>query len=362
MPSALRYDRLLCGTILTLTFFGLVMVFSATTASSETTWTYIIKQGIAASIGLTAMRYLMFLDYRKLRQEKVVFAVLGVSVVLLVLAALLGTGANTRRFLRLWHFSLQPSELAKPALILFLAFYLEQRRERLGDWRTVAGLGFIIAVLSLLIYVGRDFGTMASLLVLAGVMLFVAGLPLRFIAPAAAALVPLLFFFVWRVPYRLQRLIAFRDPGADPLGSGFQILQSEIAVGSGGWFGQGWMAGKQKMHFLPEAHTDFIFALIGEELGLIGAVFVVLAFGVLLWRGLRAAIKAPNTFGCYLALGVTAMIIFQAMFNMGVVLALLPTKGMPLPFISYGGSAMITMLASAGVLLNVSRYADRHSL
>ncbi len=360
MPSALRYDRLLCATILALTFFGLVMVFSATTGRPQTTWTYVIKQSIAAAIGLGAMRYLMFFDYRRLRQEKVVFAVLGVSVVLLVLAALLGTGANTRRFLRLGHFSLQPSEFAKLALILFLAFYLEQRRERLGDWRTVAGLGFIITVLAGLIYYGRDFGTMASLIALAGSMLFVAGLPLRLIALAGAITAPLMFFFVWLEPYRRQRLIAFLNPEADPQGGGFQILQAEIAFGSGGWFGQGWMAGKQKMRFLPEAHTDFIFALIGEELGLIGTVLVVAAFGVLLWRGLRAAIGAPNPFGCYLALGVTAMILFQAMFNMGVVLALLPTKGMPLPFISYGGSAMITMLASAGVLLNVSRYADLH--
>ena len=234
MPSALRYDRLLCGTILTLTFFGLVMVFSATTASSETTWTYIIKQGIAASIGLTAMRYLMFLDYRKLRQEKVVFAVLGVSVVLLVLAALLGTGANTRRFLRLWHFSLQPSELAKPALILFLAFYLEQRRERLDDWRTVAGLGFIIAVLSLLIYVGRDFGTMASLLVLAGVMLFVAGLPLRFIAPAVAALAPLLFFFVLARAVPAPTLDRISRSGSRPAGQRF----SDSTVGDRGRLGR----------------------------------------------------------------------------------------------------------------------------
>lgn len=358
MPSPLGYDRVMCGTVLALMFFGLVMVFSATTAASETTWIYIIKQSIAAAIGLVAMRFLMFYDYRRLRQQKIVFGVLGVSVVLLVLAALLGTGANTRRFLRLWQFSLQPSELAKPALILFLAFYLEQRRERLNDWRTVAGAGFIIAALSLLIYAGRDFGTMASLIALAGVMLFVAGLPTRFVLMGSAALAVLTFFFVWMVPYRRERVLAFLYPENDPLGSGFQILQSQIAVGSGGWFGQGWMAGKQKMHFLPEAHTDFIFALIGEELGLIGAAIVVLAFGVLLWRGLRTAIKAPDTFGCYLALGVTAMIIFQAMFNMGVVLALLPTKGMPLPFISYGGSAMITMLASAGVLLNVSRYAD----
>lgn len=358
MPGALRYDRLLCGTILALMFFGLVMVFSATTAASQITWIYVIKQSVAAAGGLAAMRYLAFFDYRRLRQQKIVFGVLGVSVVLLVLAALLGTGANTRRFLRLGYLSLQPSELAKPALILFLAFYLEQRRENLGNWRTVAGAGFIIATLSLLIYAGRDFGTMFCLLALAGAMLCVAGLPLRFMVLAGTIIAPLMYFFVWLVPYRRQRLIAFLDPEADPLNSGFQILQSEIAFGSGGWFGQGWMAGKQKMHFLPEAHTDFIFALIGEELGLLGAVIVVLAFGVLLWRGLRAAVRAPNLFGCYLALGVTAMIIFQAMLNMGVVLALLPTKGMPLPFISYGGSAMVTMLASSGVLLNVSRCAD----
>jgi cell division protein FtsW len=151
--------------------------------------------------------------------------------------------------------------------------------------------------------------------------------------------------------------LIFLNPESDPQGAGFQVIQSKIAVGSGGWFGQGLMLGRQKMRFLPEAHTDFIFAVIGEELGLIGCFLVVLAFGVILWRGLEAARRAPDDFGAYLAAGATAMIVCQAMINIGVVLGMLPTKGMPLPFISYGGSSMIVSLAAAGLLLNVSQRA-----
>jgi cell division protein FtsW len=332
------------------------MVFSATVGGAYPSMKYIFKQCLAAAIGLAAMRLLMFVDYRQFRQTKTVFCVLGFSVILLGLALLGGQTASTRRFIRIGEASLQPSEFAKLALILFLAFYLERRGERMTDWRTLVGGGLILAVVCGLVLGGRDLGTVIAVLMITGVVWWVAGLKARFFALAAGLVVPLLAWAVWLEPYRLKRILIFLNPEADPLNAGFQILQSEIAVGTGGLLGQGLMQGKQKMFFLPEAHTDFIFAVICEEWGLIGALLVVIAFGVILWRGLLAAQRAPDAFGRYLATGITAMIVCQAMINLGVVLALLPTKGMPLPFISYGGTAMMTFLAASGVLLNVSQH------
>jgi len=190
------------------------------------------------------------------------------------------------------------------------------------------------------------------------VMFWVAGLRMMYFAQGIVAAIPLLALAVWIEPYRMQRLLVFLNPEADPKNAGFQIIQSQIAVGTGGLFGQGLMDGRQKMRFLPEAHTDFIFALICEELGFIAALLVVVAFGVLLWRGVAVSMRAPDRFGTYLAVGITAMIVCQALVNLGVVLALLPTKGMPLPFVSYGGSAMIMALAASGILLNVSQHAE----
>ncbi len=356
MPLLLRCDRVLIWTILALSMFGLMMVYSTTAASQQSNTLYIAKQLVASAIGFTAMYGLMFLDYRHLRSEWVVFAVLVVCIGLLVLAAVLGTGASTRRFLRLGLLSLQPSELAKPAVILFLAWYLERYRKELHRLPALIVPGAVIGLLSGLILIGKDFGTMACVAILAGTMLFLAGVPVRHLALCALPALPGIYYFVWQVQYRRARIFAFLDPYADPLGGGFQIIQSQIAVGSGGWTGQGWMAGKQKMRFLPEAHTDFIFAMVGEELGLIGAVLLVAAFGLFLWRGIRAAQGAPDLFGSHIAAGVTVMIVTQAMLNMGVVLGLLPTKGMPLPFISYGGSSLMTVLACSGVLLNISRF------
>ncbi len=356
MPLLLRCDRVLIWTILSLSMFGLMMVYSTTAASEQSSTLYISKQLVAALIGFGAMYALMFFDYRHLRNDKIVYAVLAVCIGLLVLAAALGSGANTRRFLRLGLISLQPSEIAKPAAILFLAWYLERKRDTLDRFSTLVVPGIVIGTLAGLIVIGKDFGTMACLAILAATMLFMAGAPVRHLAYCAVPAIPLLYVVVWQVQYRRDRIFAFLDPDADPLGSGFQILQSQIAVGSGGWIGQGWMAGKQKMYFLPEAHTDFIFAMVGEELGLIGASLLVIAYSLFLWRGVRAALGAPDLLGVYLAGGITVMVVTQAMLNMGVVLGLLPTKGMPLPFVSYGGSSLMTMLASTGVLLNISRF------
>jgi cell division protein FtsW len=358
MPRQLQYDRVLCYTVLILMFFGLLMVFSATTGAEDSSFRYIIRQGAAAICGLAIMRSLMFLDYHRLGAQKLVFVVLGLAIVLLVVVLFGAQVAHTNRVLRIGGVSVQPSELAKLALILFLAFFLSRRREQINTKRTLAGGALVLGVLSLLVVGGRDLGTAVVMLLIGGSMFWVAGLASRFFVWGAALVAPFLGAAILLEPYRIKRLLIFLNPESDPENAGFQILQSQIAVGSGGLFGQGLMEGKQKLHFLPEAHTDFIYAVICEELGLIMAVLVVLAFGVLLWRGVVAALRAPDPFGCYLAAGITAMIVCQAMINLGVVLALLPTKGMPLPFISYGGTAMIAALAASGVLLNVSQHAE----
>ena len=355
MPLVLRSDRVLIATVTSLVVFGLIMVYSTTAASGTVGSLYIMKQLIAAVLGFVAMYALMFVGRHRLREPEVVYGLLAVCAALLVVAAILGEGANTKRFLRVGVVSFQPSELAKPAIVLYLAHFLERRSTEIREMRTIARCGAVIAGICGLILLGRDFGSAASLLILAGVMLFVAGIPARWFLGGALAALPALYLLVWQEPYRRQRIFAFLEPEADPLGSGFQILQSQIAVGSGGLLGKGWMVGKQKMLFLPEAHTDFIFAMVGEEFGLIGTSLVLAGFAVLVWRGILCAHRASDRFSFFLATGVTAMIGTQAMLNMGVVLGLLPTKGMPLPFISYGGSSLIVFLASCGALLSVGR-------
>lgn len=358
MPRQLHYDRTLCLTVIGLTFFGLMMVFSVTTADADPSLRYILKQSVAAAIGLFLMRLLMFADYHEWRNQRVVFMAVGAAIILLIAAFAIGTGANTSRFLRFGWISFQPSEAAKLSLILFLAYHLEVYGDRLEELRSLGGGLLVLGALCLLVFGGRDLGTAISMCVIAAAALFAAGLDLRFFLLGGALATPLVALAVFFESYRFQRLMMFLNPESDPQGAGFQIIQSKIAVGSGGWFGEGLMLGRQKLRFLPEAHTDFIFAVIGEEIGLIGCLLVVAAFCLLLWRGVRTAVRAPDAFGRYLAIGATAMIVCQAMINMGVVLAMLPTKGMPLPFISYGGTAMITSLAAAGILLNVSQYSE----
>ncbi len=359
MPRALKYDRSICATVLVLMFFGLVMVFSVTTGGENASFGFIVRQAVAALLGLAAMRFLMFFDYHQLSTQRTVFIVLGAAMALLVVVLFSAPVANTNRFIRVpGLFSVQPSEFGKLALILFLAFFLDKHKDGMDDWRTLASGAFMTFILSALVVGGKDLGTAISFIVIAAVMFWVAGLGFRYFVKAALFVIPLVGLAIWLEPYRFKRILIFLDPESDPKNAGFQILQSQIAVGTGGLFGQGLMESKQKLRFLPEAHTDFIFAVICEELGLIAACLIVLAFGVILWRGVWVALRAPDRFGCYLATGITAMIVCQAMINLGVVLALLPTKGMPLPFISYGGNAMIAALASAGVLLNISQHVE----
>jgi cell division protein FtsW len=254
--------------------------------------------------------------------------------------------------------SLQPSELAKLALILFLAWRLQRDRDPDQGWqKTFIPCLVLSGFFVFLVMMQPDLGTAVSLAILAGSMLFVAGVRLRFLAGIAVLGLAVLLVLVPMKGYQMRRVTAFLDPASDPQGAGYQVRQSVISVGAGGETGRGLGEGRQKLFFLPYPYTDFVYAVIGEELGLIGTLAVMGAFLVLMWRGLRAAARAPDMFGCYLAAGTTIFLVAQAMINIGVALGMLPAKGLPLPFISYGGSSLVAGLAASGILLNVSQYS-----
>jgi cell division protein FtsW len=297
----------------------------------------------------------MKVDYHLYRSPLVVFSSLSAVIGLLVLAYFWTSAAHTHRWIHVPGFSLQPSEIGKIALIIFLAYLLERRKDAVNNLWTLLPVLTVVGVVSGLIVMEPDLGTAVMLLLVSACLLFAAGLDPKWFGLAALLSFPAFYLFVLRVPYRRDRIFGFLHPEDDPQGKGFHILQSLIAVGAGGVSGLGYMEGKQKLFYLPEAHTDFIFAVIGEELGLIGTLAILGLFGVFLWRGLLAAYGARDLFGFYLALGITLTVCLQAFLNMSVVLGMVPTKGIPLPFLSYGGSSAIVMLGAVGILLNVSQ-------
>ncbi len=363
MAKRVGVDKWLFGTVLLLVLFGLVMVFSASAVMAKATlgspYAYVSKQAIWALFGMIALFVLMRVDYRKYNNPKLIFPVMGVTG-LLLLAVFAMSGMNgAHRWVRIAGTTLQPSELAKPVIVLFLAWFLQTRIHAIEDIKET----ILPAVIPPLVYIGLilkepDLGTAlvcASVLML---MLYLAGLRVKWIVAAVVASAPLMYYMLFRVAFRRARMIVFINPDADPKGAGFHILQSLIAVGSGGIRGRGLMEGVQKLFYLPEPHTDFIFANICEELGLIGALCVLAAFCILGYRGLRAAFLSTDPFARFLAFGLTTAILVQAFFNISVVLALVPTKGIPLPLISSGGTSVFVTLACMGVLLNVTREID----
>lgn len=363
MAKRVSVDKWLFSSTLLLVFIGLVMVFSASAVMAGekfgSPYTFLIRQLVWAIAGVLAMVICMNIDYRKYKNPAFVYALLGVTVALLIAVFFLDRSHNTHRWIKFGAFSFQPSELAKPAIILFLAFWLETRIKTIADWKhTLLPAGIVTLVLTGLIVKQPDLGTGIACVAIAMSMLFVAGMEVKYIGYAVLGSILPLYFLLFRVAFRRKRMLAFLDPNADPLGTGFHMIQSLIAVATGGITGQGLMEGKQKLFYLPEPHTDFIFAVTSEELGLVGSTVVVLLFAIFLYRGLRAAVLTEDTFGRLLATGITAMVVVQAFFNVSVVLGLLPTKGIPLPFISYGGSSLFITLASVGVLLNITQQAD----
>ena len=367
MPRSLQPDRKLFGVTLALCLIGTVMVFSASAITAREVYgngyTFLLRQVLWLALGMAGMFWLMNTDYRKLRQPRVIFTALSATLVLLVAVFFLDRSHATHRWIRLGPLSLQPSELAKLVVIFYLAWFIAIRDKPKGlgindPLRSLAPvLGTLLLVVGLVL-AEPDMGTACMISLIAFTMLFVSGLSLRYVAGVAAAALPAIYLLIVRVPYRLLRVQTFFSPGSDPQGHGFQLLQSLIAVGSGGFTGVGLMESHQKLFFLPEAHTDFIFAVICEEIGFIGAVVVLALFAVYGWRGFVAAMKVPDQFGRLLAIGITTMVVGQALINLSVVLGLMPTKGIPLPFISYGGSSLLGMLLATGVLLNISQHAD----
>ena len=358
----LAVDKPLFATSVAMISFGLLMVYSASfydlQQSGGNGTELLLHQTIAAIVGLTAMVVALRVDYRLYQNRSlVVFATAGAAL-LLVLALLIGTGAGTHRWLIIGPLRVQPSEIGKLAIVLFLASYLTRKDDDINDWwNGLFPALTVVGTFALLILREPDLGTAAALVTVAAIMLTVAGLAWRYIIGFGTLVAAGAAVQIMNTGYQAKRIVAFMNPWGDPLDTGFQTVQSLIAVGTGGVGGLGLAAGKQKLLFLPQPHTDFIFAVIGEELGLIGAGLIVLGFMVIMWRGLRAAVMAPDKFGFYLGIGLTAALVMQALLNMSVVVNLVPITGIPLPLISYGGSSLVASCAAIGVLLNISQHS-----
>jgi cell division protein FtsW len=307
-------------------------------------------------LGLGAMMFALRLGYRRLEKLAAPLLLVSLALLMLVHVPALGRAAGgARRWLAFGSLQFQPSEIAKLSLVLWLARSLARRQDRIRDFS--AGMLphlLVLGMVAALLLAEPDFGTTVVLVCLTFALLFIAGARVTYLVCGAAVAAPIAAFLVWHSPYRLRRVLAFIDPWADPRGHGYQAVESLLAFGAGGTAGVGLGGSHQKLFFLPAAHTDFILSIVGEELGFLGVSIVLLLFGVLIWRGLKAAHNAPDPFGCYLALGVTLLFAFEALVNAGMALSLLPTKGMALPFLSYGMSSAVVSLLAAGILLSVS--------
>ena len=361
MARKLKSDKVLFIATILLVALSVVMVYSASAPMALDRYGlasfFLIKQGMWALLGIALLYVVMRIDYRVYREPAFIWTCLALVTLALVAVFLRPPVNGARRWLGVGGIGMQPSELAKLAAIFFIAALLERRMQRIDDiGYALLPIAIVVLGLVALILPEPDFGTSMSLLLIAAVMVFSAGLSYRYVVGALLCALPALYILVMGSAYRRRRTLAFLNPWDDPLGDGFQIIQSLIAIGTGGVWGKGLMNGVQKLFYLPEPHTDFIFSVIAEELGLIGATLVVLCFCVLTWRGIRVALRAPDGFGAYLALGLTTMVALLAFVNISVVLGLLPTKGIPLPLISNGGSSLLINLVGMGILLNVSQH------
>jgi cell division protein FtsW len=357
-------DKWLFGTTLLLVVAGLAMVFSASAVVAQerfqSPYIYVGRQAGWAAAGILAMLLLMLVDVDFYKSPKFVYTALTITVLLLISVYFMPGSRNTHRWIRFGHFfTFQPSEIAKPVLVLFLAWFLHNRLGAMRDWKhTLIPAAIVPALFIGLILRQPDLGTSMVLAGVTAMLLILVGMEWKYLIGAAVAILPgLLALLLW-VPWRRARILAFLDPTADPQGAGFHINQSLIAVGTGGLTGRGYMEGMQKLFYLPEASTDFIFANIAEELGFAGAIAIVLLFAFLGARGLRTAFKCRDPFARLVAFGITTTILLQAFFNISVVLSLVPTKGIPLPLISSGGTSVACTLASIGVLLSISRRTE----
>ena len=364
MAKRIGVDKWLFFTTLVLVVTGLAMVFSASAvvdqARYHSAYTFVLTQGIWALAGVLALLVLMHVDVSHYNSPRFIYPALCATTVLLVLVFLMPGSHHTHRWIRFGNFfTFQPSEIAKPVLVLFLAWFLHSRLGQMRDLRnTLLPAALIPVVFTVLVVAQPDLGTALVLAGVAAMMLMLAGMEWKYLLAGACAALPALAALLLWVPWRRERLLVFLNPESDPQGAGYHIYQSLIAVGTGGLTGRGYMEGMQKLFYLPEASTDFIFANIAEELGFIGAMFIVSLFVVFGVRGLRTAFRSSDPFARLVAFGITTTVLLQAFFNISVVLSLVPNKGIPLPLISHGGTSLFCTLASIGILLNISRQAE----
>jgi cell division protein FtsW len=356
---ALTYDRQLLFAVLLLVGIGIVMVYSASSALAlkkyGSSFHFLKKQALFSLIGiivLVVFSHIPFRVYRSLTYP-ILLTSLGLLVAVLVSGAGLSAGGSLR-WMRLGPVTFQPVEAARLALVVYMAYSLSKKRDGLRQF----GIGFvphvlILGVFSVLLLLQPDFGSVVIFSVLVWVMMFVAGVPVRHLLSALLLVVPMAGYLMVGATYRIKRLVSFLDPWQYPDGEGYQIIHSLMAFGTGGLWGAGVGKGYQKLFYLPEPHTDFIFAVIGEELGFLGVLFIIGLYGVVLWRGTSIAFRCRDDFGVYLAVGITTAIALQVSINLGVALGLLPTKGLTLPFLSYGGTSLLLNMASVGILMNI---------
>jgi cell division protein FtsW len=355
-------DWIMFGIAATLALFGAVMVYSASAmfslkeTDSGSQYVYFFKQIGFTIAGLIAMYFVSRIDYHILQKPVVVYSIIAVTVILLFAVFFFPPINGARRWIRVAGFSFQPSELAKLALPIFLAFWLTKKEDVVGDIKeTVAPCLLGLGLLAGLVFLEKDLGTTIVLCAIFSAVYFAAGAKLVHIGFVGAAMVLVGVGAILFAPWRVERIMAFLDPYKYAADEGYQVVQSLYAIGSGGVLGEGFANGKQKLFYLPYPYSDFIFSVVGEELGLVGTLAVVIAFALLLWRGARAAVLAPDRFGMLLGIGIITGIIVQALFNISVVTSILPAKGIPLPFISYGGSSVMVTLIGVGILLSISQ-------
>jgi cell division protein FtsW len=359
-PTRLPFDGLLLGAVLGLTALGAVMVYSASAVVAAervgNQFHFLERQLVAAGVGLLLLLAALKLGHA--RVALLAYPLLAATVVLMVLVTVPGVGqraGGAQRWLDLGLFRFQPAEAAKVVLVLYLARSLARKREKVRTFSIgVLPHLLVTGLLAGLCLVQRDLGSAVILFVVLFAMLFAAGARVSILVAAVIAALPVAWHLVRNTPYRYDRIVAWLDPEAHRHGAGYQLWESLVGSASGGWFGQGLGEGKGKLFYLPAASNDFIGAVIAEEAGLLGVLLLLALYGVVVWRGMRATLAASDAFGCYAALGVTTLVGAQALVNLAVVFGLLPTKGLTLPFVSYGGSSLLTLLGAAGVLLSVS--------
>ena len=364
MVNKLKIDWFMFAIATGLALFGAAMVYSASAMialrESQSQFTYFYKQLAFTLAGLAAMFVVSKIDYRRYQASWFVYGILALTVVMLVAVFAFPSINGARRWIRFAGLSFQPSEVAKLALPIFLAFFLTKNEKTVGELKaTVIPCVSALVLLAGLVFIEPDLGTVIVLCAIFSAVYFAAGAKLVHIASVVAIMVVAGIGAIILAPWRVQRLMAFLDPFSHSDDAGYQVVQSLMAIGSGGIAGEGFAKGQAKLFYLPYPYSDFIFSVVGEEFGLLGTLAVVIAFGLLLWRGTKAAMNAPDRFGMLLGIGIITGIVVQALFNISVVISIVPAKGIPLPFISYGGTSVFMTMLAVGIMLNISQNSGK---